>query len=71
MKLGIIGTGKIIVDALYAMEPIDEIICNAIWARPHSRKRGEELPRSTQSRKSIRIMMNFFPERISTPSTSV
>ncbi|MCR4652555.1 MAG: Gfo/Idh/MocA family oxidoreductase [Eubacterium sp.] len=43
MKLGIIGTGKIIVDALYAMEPIDEIICNAIWARPHSRKRGEEL----------------------------
>ena len=43
MKLGIIGTGKIIVDALYAMEPLSEISRNAIFARPHSRDKGEEL----------------------------
>ena len=43
MKLGIIGTGKIIVDALYAMEPLSEISRNAIFARPHSREKGEEL----------------------------
>ena len=43
MKLGIIGTGKIIVDALYAMEPLSDISRNAIFARPHSRYKGEEL----------------------------
>ena len=43
MKLGIIGTGKIIIDALYAMEPLKEISCNAIFARPHSREKAEEL----------------------------
>ena len=43
MKLGIIGTGKIIVDALYAMEPLSDISRNAIFARPHSRDKGEEL----------------------------
>ena len=43
MRLGIIGTGKIIVDALYAMEPLSEISRNAIFARPHSREKGEEL----------------------------
>lgn len=43
MKLGVIGTGKIVVDALYAMEPLEEIKCNAIFARPHSRIKGEEL----------------------------
>ena len=43
MKLGIIGTGKIIIDALYAMEPLKEISCNAIFARPRSKEKGEEL----------------------------
>ena len=43
MKIGIIGTGKIIVDALYAMEPLSDISRNAIFARPHSRDKGEEL----------------------------
>ena len=43
MKLGIIGTGKIIIDALYAMEPLKEISRNAIFARPHSREKAEEL----------------------------
>ena len=43
MKLGLIGTGKIIVDALYALEPLSEISRNTIFARPHSRDKGEEL----------------------------
>ena len=43
MKLGIIGTGKIIIDALYAMKPLEEISCNAIFSREHSRDKGEDL----------------------------
>ena len=43
MKLGIIGTGKIIIDVLYAMKPLEEISCNAIFAREHSRDKGEDL----------------------------
>ena len=43
MKLGIAGTGKIVEDALYAIEPIREIAVNAIFARPHSREKGEAL----------------------------
>ena len=43
MKLGIIGTGKIIVDALYAMKPLEAVKCNAIFARSRSREKGEEL----------------------------
>ena len=45
MRLGIIGTGKIIIDALYAMKPLKEISCNAIFARPHSREKAEALAR--------------------------
>lgn len=43
MKLGIIGTGKIVNDALFAIEPLKEISVNAIFARPHSRQKGEEI----------------------------
>ena len=43
MKLGIIGTGKIIHEALPAMEPIKTIEKTAIFARPHSREKGEKL----------------------------
>ena len=43
MKLGIIGTGKIIHDALYAMKPLEQIEKNAIFARPHSRDKAEAL----------------------------
>ena len=43
MKLGIIGTGKIIVDALYAMKPLEEVKRNAIFARLRSRDKAEEL----------------------------
>ena len=37
MKLGIIGTGKIVHEALFAMEEIAEIERTAIFARPKSR----------------------------------
>ena len=43
MKLGIIGTGKIVHEALYAMEPVDNIEIKAIFARPHSKEKGEKL----------------------------
>lgn len=43
MKLGIIGTGKIIAEALYAILPIKEIELSAIFARPHSREKGKEI----------------------------
>lgn len=36
IRLGIIGTGKIVNEALYAMEPVKEITKQAIFARPHS-----------------------------------
>ena len=43
MKLGIIGTGKIIHDALFAMQPLEQISKNAVFARPHSRDKAEVL----------------------------
>ena len=43
MKLGIIGTGKIVHEALFAMEEITEIERTAIFARPHSREKGQAL----------------------------
>ena len=42
MKLGISGTGKIIMDALYALEALKEISCAAIFSRPHSREKAED-----------------------------
>lgn len=45
MKLAIIGTGKIVYDALEAMEPIETIALNAVFARPRSKEKGEELAR--------------------------
>ena len=43
MKLGIAGTGKIVEDALYAIRPLEEIAVNAIFARPHSKTKGDAL----------------------------
>lgn len=43
MKLAIIGTGKIVHEALFAMEPLPQISKTAIFARPHSREKGEAL----------------------------
>lgn len=45
MKLGIIGTGNIVHEALYAMDGIIEIEKKAIYARPHSRQKAEDLAR--------------------------
>ena len=43
MKLALIGTGKIIEDALFAMEPVKTIERTAVFARPHSRDKAEKL----------------------------
>ena len=42
MKLALIGTGKIVEDALFAMEPVETIERTAIFARPHSRDKAEK-----------------------------
>lgn len=43
MKLAIIGTGKIVQEALFAMEPLHEIKVRAIFGRPHSREKAQSL----------------------------
>ncbi len=43
MKLAFIGTGKIISDALGAVAPVRTLEKTAIFARPHSRYKAEEL----------------------------
>ncbi|MBR2287988.1 MAG: Gfo/Idh/MocA family oxidoreductase [Clostridia bacterium] len=43
MRLGIAGTGKIVEDALYAIEPIGEIEVRSVFARPHSKAKGEAI----------------------------
>lgn len=43
MKLGIAGTGKIVEDALYATRPLEAVSVNAIFARPHSKAKGDAL----------------------------
>ncbi len=43
MKLGIIGTGKIIKDALFALEPLTNVEKKAIFARPRSREKAEAM----------------------------
>lgn len=45
MKLAFIGTGKIVNDALYAIEPIENIEKQALFARPHSKEKGLEMIR--------------------------
>ncbi len=43
MKLAIIGTGRIVHDALYAMKEVESIELTAILARPHSIEKGRKL----------------------------
>ncbi len=43
MKLAIIGTGKIVHEALYAMKGLAGIELTALYAREHSREKGEAL----------------------------
>ena len=49
MKLALIGTGKIIEDALFAMEPVKTIERTAVFARPHSRDKAEKLAKQTDA----------------------
>jgi len=49
MKLALIGTGKIVEDALFAMEPVETIERTAIFARPHSRDKAEKLAKQTDA----------------------
>ena len=56
MKLALIGTGKIIEDALFAMEPVETIERTAIFARPHSR---DNLQNSMRSKKFTQTMKNY------------
>ena len=62
MKLGIAGTGKIVEDALYAIEPIREIAVSAIFARPHSREKGEALA----TRYAIPVVCTDYDEMLET-----
>ena len=57
MKLALIGTGKIVEDALFAMEPVETIERIAIFARPHSRDKAEN---SMQSKKFTQTMKNYW-----------
>ena len=43
LKLALIGTGKIVKDALEALQQVPQIECVAIFARPHSREKAEAL----------------------------
>ena len=43
MKLGIVGSGGIVKEALAALKPIDTVQVHAIWVRPHSLKKGQAL----------------------------
>ena len=61
MKLGIAGTGKIVEDALYAIRPLEEIAVNAIFARPHSKAKGDALAEQYQPES---VHRNGDPRRI-------
>ena len=63
MKLALIGTGKIIEDALFAMEPVETIERTAIFARPHSRDKAEKLQNSMRSKKFTQTMKNYLKDR--------
>mgnify|MGYP000019542698 CR=1 FL=1 len=53
MKLALIGTGKIIEDALFAMEPVETIERTAIFARPHSRDKAEKICKTVCDQRSL------------------
>lgn len=43
MKLGIVGSGKIVIECLQAIQSIDAISCTAICVREHSRDKAQAL----------------------------
>ena len=53
MKLALIGTGKIIEDALFAMEPVETIERTAIFARSHSRDKAEKFCKTVCDQRSL------------------
>ena len=59
MKLALIGTGKIIEDALFAMEPVETIERTAIFARPHSRDKAEKFAKQYAIKKFTQTMKNY------------
>lgn len=48
MKLAVIGTGKIVHDALFALSVVDEVQTVAIFGRPHSKEKAKELAEQYQ-----------------------
>ena len=64
MRLAVIGTGRIVKEALDAMRPVAAIECTAIFGRPHSWTRRKPLLPALLFLRSIRIMMRFWQHRI-------
>lgn len=48
MKLAMLGTGKIVKDALAALREVPEIVVDSVFARPQSRAKAEELAKEWQ-----------------------
>ena len=59
MKLALIGTGKIVEDALFAMEPVESIERTAIFARHIAEIRQKNLQNSMRSKKFTQTMKNY------------
>ena len=63
MKLALIGTGKIIEDALFAMEPVETIERTAIFARPHSRDKAEKFAKQYAIKEDLTQTMKNYLKR--------
>lgn len=59
MKLALIGTGKIIEDALFAMEPVETIERTAILQDHIAGIRQKNLQNSMRSKKFTQTMKNY------------
>lgn len=59
MKLALIGTGKIIEDALFAMEPVESIERTAILRDHIAEIRQKNLQNSMRSKKFTQTMKNY------------
>lgn len=60
MKLALIGTGKIVEDALFAMEPVETIERIAILQDHIAEIRRKNLQNSMQSKKFTQTMKNYW-----------
>lgn len=59
MKLALIGTGKIVEDALFAMEPVETIERTAILQDHIAGIRQKNLQNSMRSKKFTQTMKNY------------